>query len=73
MIYYSSFYVPLKSSIHSFILVTLKVQRNPSGDFTKMYRHISKGAWIFSTPDNGWQVSDCTGEALKVENFEYKY
>ena len=73
MIYYSSFYVPLKSSIHSFILVTLKVQRNPSGDFTKMYRHIYRGAWAFPTADHGWQVSDCTAEALKVENFGNKY
>ncbi|XP_075667109.1 lupeol synthase-like [Castanea sativa] len=50
---------------HDFIKNS-QVQRNPSGDFTKMYRHISKGAWVFSTPDNGWQVSDCTAEALKA-------
>jgi len=34
-----------------------------------MYRHISKGAWSFSDQDNGWQVSDCTAEALKVTNY----
>lgn len=30
-----------------------------------MYRHISKGSWPFSDQDSGWQVSDCTAEALK--------
>jgi len=38
-----------------------------------MYRYISRGAWAFSTADHGWQVSDCTAEALKVENFRNKY
>lgn len=31
-----------------------------------MYRHISKGAWTLSDRDHGWQVSDCTAEAMKV-------
>jgi len=39
---------------------------NPSGEFKGMYRHISKGSWTFSDQDHGWQVSDCTAEALKV-------
>ncbi|MCH87963.1 beta-amyrin synthase, partial [Trifolium medium] len=30
-----------------------------------MYRHISKGSWPFSDQDCGWQVSDCTAEALE--------
>ncbi|GMJ14291.1 lupeol synthase 1, ARABIDOPSIS THALIANA LUPEOL SYNTHASE 1 [Hibiscus trionum] len=30
-----------------------------------MFRHISKGAWTLSDRDHGWQVSDCTAEALK--------
>ncbi|KAJ1267466.1 hypothetical protein BS78_07G058400 [Paspalum vaginatum] len=30
------------------------------------YRNISKGGWTFSTADDGWQVSDCTAEALKA-------
>ncbi|XP_027114474.2 beta-amyrin synthase-like isoform X1 [Coffea arabica] len=42
-----------------------QVTDNPSGDFRSMYRHISKGAWTFSDQDHGWQVSDCTAEALK--------
>ncbi|KAG6633048.1 hypothetical protein CIPAW_12G021400 [Carya illinoinensis] len=31
-----------------------------------MYWHISKGSWTFSMEDYGWQVSDVTGEGLKV-------
>ncbi|CAA7031272.1 unnamed protein product [Microthlaspi erraticum] len=42
-----------------------QIRENPSGDFKGMYRHISKGAWTLSDPDHGWQVSDCTAEALK--------
>ncbi|XP_047249582.1 lupeol synthase isoform X3 [Capsicum annuum] len=42
-----------------------QVRENPSGDFRKMYRHISKGGWTFSMQDHGWQVSDCTSEGLK--------
>ncbi|KAJ6828150.1 cycloartenol synthase 2-like [Iris pallida] len=30
------------------------------------YRHITKGAWPFSTTDHGYTVSDCTAEALKA-------
>lgn len=41
-----------------------QVRDNPSGDFRKMDRHISKGAWTFSDADHGWQVSDCTAEGL---------
>jgi len=40
---------------------------NPSGDFSRKYRHISKGGWAFQVADQGWQVSDCTAEALKVQ------
>lgn len=43
-----------------------QVRDNPPGDFSKMYRHTSKGAWTFSMQDHGWQVSDCTAEGLKV-------
>eukprot|EP00762_Andalucia_godoyi_P007982 ANDGO_03489.mRNA.1 Cycloartenol synthase len=32
----------------------------------KYYRHISKGAWPFSTRDHGWPISDCTSEGLKA-------
>jgi hypothetical protein len=32
-----------------------------------MYRHFTKGSWTFSDQDQGWVVSDCTAEALKVD------
>jgi len=32
----------------------------------KYYRHISKGAWAFSTRDHGWPITDCTSEGLKA-------
>lgn len=32
----------------------------------KYYRHISNGAWPFSTRDHGWPISDCTAEGLKA-------
>ncbi|PHT52272.1 Beta-amyrin synthase [Capsicum baccatum] len=48
---------------HDFIK-TSQVKKNPSGYFKGMYRHISKGSWTFADQDHGWQVSDCTAEAL---------
>lgn len=50
---------------HNFVKNT-QVRENSSGEPETWYRHISKGGWPFSTPDNGWPVSDCTAEGLKV-------
>jgi len=50
---------------HEFIKNS-QVRVDSSGDLSSWYRHISKGGWPFSTPDNGWPVSDCTAEGLKV-------
>ncbi|GMN53548.1 hypothetical protein TIFTF001_022685 [Ficus carica] len=50
---------------HYFINHT-QIRRNSSGNISEWYRHISKGGWTFSTPDNGWPVSDCTAEALEA-------
>ncbi|WOL08535.1 cycloartenol synthase-like isoform X1 [Canna indica] len=36
------------------------------GDLNFWYRHVSKGAWPFSTADHGWPISDCTAEGLKA-------
>ncbi|KAK2992166.1 hypothetical protein RJ640_016939 [Escallonia rubra] len=36
------------------------------GNLDFWYRHISKGAWPFSTADHGWPISDCTAEGLKA-------
>jgi hypothetical protein len=33
---------------------------------SKYYRHISKGAWPFSSRDHGWPISDCTSEGFKA-------
>lgn len=33
---------------------------------SEYYRHISKGAWPFSTRDHGWPISDCSSEGLKA-------
>ncbi|CAH8388869.1 unnamed protein product [Eruca vesicaria subsp. sativa] len=49
---------------HDFIKRS-QIRENPSGDYKKMHRHISKGGWTFSDRDQGWQVSDCTAEAFK--------
>ncbi|CAA3029551.1 lupeol synthase-like [Olea europaea subsp. europaea] len=58
-------YGPTLMKAHNFVKAS-QVQENPSGDFNKMYRHTSKGAWTFSMQDHGWQVSDCTAEGLKA-------
>ncbi|GJR62507.1 lupeol synthase [Tanacetum coccineum] len=58
-------YGPNLRKAHDFVKSS-QVRKNPPGDFKKMYRHISKGAWTFSMQDHGWQVSDCTAEGLKV-------
>ncbi|KAF5469380.1 hypothetical protein F2P56_013460 [Juglans regia] len=50
---------------HDFIKNT-QVKIENHGDLNYWYRHIRKGGWPFSTPDNGWIVSDCTSEGLKA-------
>ncbi|XP_039065044.1 beta-amyrin synthase-like [Hibiscus syriacus] len=50
---------------HEFIKMS-QILENPSGDFENMHRHMSKGAWPFSIPDDGWQTSDGIAEALKT-------
>ncbi|XVE78775.1 hypothetical protein DITRI_Ditri14bG0005000 [Diplodiscus trichospermus] len=57
-------YGPTLRKAHDFLKAS-QVRENPAGNFSAMYRHISKGSWTFSTQDHGWQVSDCTGEGLK--------
>ncbi|XVE98878.1 hypothetical protein REPUB_Repub03eG0147100 [Reevesia pubescens] len=43
-----------------------QVKENSGNDLNLWYRDITKGGWPFSTPDNGWIVSDCTSEGLKA-------
>ncbi|XP_048333084.2 beta-amyrin synthase 1-like [Ziziphus jujuba] len=55
---------PILKKAHEFLKMS-QVRVNPSGDYLAHFRHTSKGAWTFSARDHGWQVSDCTAEALK--------
>jgi len=43
-----------------------QVRDDCPGDLKSWYRHISKGAWPFSTRDHGWPISDCSSEGLKA-------
>ncbi|KAL3825525.1 hypothetical protein ACJIZ3_021554 [Penstemon smallii] len=58
-------YGPTLRKAHNFVKAS-QVLDDPSGDYRKMYRHTSRGAWTFSIQDHGWQVSDCTAEGLKA-------
>ncbi|KAI3443471.1 hypothetical protein Pfo_000136 [Paulownia fortunei] len=58
-------YGPTLRKAYSYLRAS-QVQANPSGKFSRMYRHISKGSWTFAIQDHGWQASDCTAEALKA-------
>ncbi|KAI6015989.1 terpenoid cyclases/protein prenyltransferase alpha-alpha toroid [Pisolithus microcarpus] len=41
-----------------------QIRDNPK-HYETAYRHRTKGAWPFSTKEQGYTVSDCTGEGLK--------
>ncbi|MEW5319594.1 MAG: hypothetical protein WDW38_010738 [Sanguina aurantia] len=43
-----------------------QVVEEAAAPLSKYYRHISKGAWPFSTRDHGWPISDCSSEGLKA-------
>ncbi|KAG8967403.1 Lanosterol synthase (Oxidosqualene--lanosterol cyclase) [Tulasnella sp. 419] len=42
-----------------------QIQDNPV-HYERAYRHTTKGAWPFSTKEQGYTVSDCTAEGLKA-------
>lgn len=42
--------------------VAMQVVQEAGQPLTRYYRHISEGAWPFSTRDHGWPISDCTSE-----------
>ncbi|XP_024028379.1 cycloartenol synthase 2 [Morus notabilis] len=50
---------------HTFIKNS-QVSEDCPGNLDFWYRHISKGAWPFSTADHGWPISDCASEGLKA-------
>ncbi|KOM54114.1 hypothetical protein LR48_Vigan10g000600 [Vigna angularis] len=56
---------PTIRKAHTYIKNSQVLEDCP-GDLNKWYRHISKGAWPFSTADHGWPISDCTAEGLKA-------
>ncbi|CAH9110454.1 unnamed protein product, partial [Cuscuta europaea] len=58
-------YWPTLKKAHQFLKAS-QVSCNLPGNFEEKYRHPNKGSWTFSTQDHGWQVSDCTAEALLV-------
>ncbi|WCJ34666.1 Cycloartenol synthase [Euphorbia peplus] len=58
-------YGPTLKKAHSYIKNS-QVLDDCQGDLDFWYRHISKGAWPFSTADHGWPISDCTAEGLKA-------
>ena len=47
-------------------MLLYQVQEDCPGPLEKWYRHISKGAWPFSSRDHGWPIADCSAEGLKV-------
>ncbi|KAI4351132.1 hypothetical protein L6164_005515 [Bauhinia variegata] len=58
-------YGPTLRKAHHYVKNTQVLEDCP-GDLNYWYRHISKGAWPFSTADHGWPISDCTAEGLKA-------
>ena len=54
------------SSTHKLLewLDDCQIRENPKY-FEEAYRHETKGAWPFSTKEQGYTVSDCTAEGMK--------
>ncbi|CDF35754.1 cycloartenol synthase [Chondrus crispus] len=50
------------SLAHDYVEMTQVLVDVPNRE--RFYRHMSKGAWPFSTRDHGWPIADCTGEGL---------
>jgi lanosterol synthase len=46
-------------------LDSTQIRKDPL-HYESAYRHTTKGAWPFSTKEQGYTVSDCTGEGLKA-------
>jgi len=58
-------YLDVLRLAHSY-LDKSQVQVEAAGHLESHYRHISLGAWPFSTQDHGWPISDCSSEGLKA-------
>jgi squalene cyclase len=48
------------------LVLSLQVTQEAEPPLPAFYRHISKGAWPFSSRDHGWPISDCTSEGFKA-------
>ncbi|KAF4361016.1 hypothetical protein F8388_016825, partial [Cannabis sativa] len=60
------YFIKTHNNLIFVLFLIMKIRsENSGGNPSKWYRHISKGGWAFSTPDNSWIVSDCTAEALE--------
>eukprot|EP00190_Bangiopsis_sp_CCMP1999_P005493 CAMPEP_0198733352 /NCGR_PEP_ID=MMETSP1475-20131203/45031_1 /TAXON_ID= ORGANISM="Unidentified sp., Strain CCMP1999" /NCGR_SAMPLE_ID=MMETSP1475 /ASSEMBLY_ACC=CAM_ASM_001111 /LENGTH=733 /DNA_ID=CAMNT_0044496637 /DNA_START=86 /DNA_END=2286 /DNA_ORIENTATION=+ len=63
----------LRRTHHYFDIAQVR-EDTPGG--MRYYRHISKGAWPFSTRDHGWPISDCSSEGMKgtmdIQNLPFK-
>jgi len=57
-------YKEMMQQVYSFLDVTQVKEEVPTPN--RHYRHVSVGAWPFSTRDHGWPISDCTAEGLKT-------
>lgn len=49
-----------------------QIRENPR-HFKSAYRHTTKGAWSFSTKEQGYTARDCTGEGLKAVLYIQNY
>ncbi|KPA83670.1 putative lanosterol synthase [Leptomonas pyrrhocoris] len=56
---------PMEMALAHHYVDVAQVQEDPMAA-AAFYRHRTKGAWNFSTSAQGWQVSDCTAEGLRV-------
>ena len=52
------------SNVYDYLDVTQVKEEVPTPN--RHYRHVSVGAWPFSSRDHGWPISDCTAEGLKT-------
>lgn len=62
---FSEEFGPTLKKAHKYVKDSQVLEDCP-GDLSFWYRHISKGAWPFSTADHGWPIADCTAEGLKA-------
>jgi len=65
-------FMPMMRKAHAY-LERSQVMTEAQEPLRDAYRHISYGAWPFSTQDHGWPISDCSSEGLKAALAMLKY